>query len=163
MSDFVPTPTIEESAALAGMLHAGQVDKAGAPYIRHLARVSRHLTRLFADATDAERHAAWLHDSIEDAGMTGARLADLGYDAATIAIIEAVTKPAEAMPYQQWIERIAASGHVSAMRVKLADLSDNADPARLAALPGDRATTLRAKYAPAIAAIEAGLARAGGQ
>jgi (p)ppGpp synthase/HD superfamily hydrolase len=159
----VDHPTVEDSAALAGMLHAAQVDKAGAPYIGHLARVSRHLRLLFPDATEAERHAAWLHDSIEDAGMTRERLLALGYAPEVIATIEAVTKPADGTPYQQWIERIADSGDVSAMRVKRADLGDNADPARLTALPADRAAALRAKYGPAIAAIEAGLARAGGR
>ena len=154
-------PTLDETAALARELHAAQRDQAGEPYVGHLERVARNLVRLFPDADEAERHAAWLHDVIEDTGMTADGLRAGGYGDRVIAIIKAVTKPAGGIDYQQWIEAIATSGDISSMRVKLADLTDNADPARLAVLPEPRAAALRAKYAPAIAAIWAGLARVG--
>ncbi|MCF4164471.1 HD domain-containing protein [Zavarzinia compransoris] len=150
-------PTLEETAAFAGMLHAAQTDKAGLPYIGHLARVSRHLARLFPNATLAERHAAWLHDSLEDTPTTAEDLAARGYDPAVIAIVAALTKPADVPSYQAWIERLAASGFVSAMRVKLADLSDNGDPARLAKLPPEKASSLSRRYGRAMATLSAAL------
>ena len=155
-------PNLDETAALAAELHAGQRDKAGEPYLGHLTRVVQNLTRLFPDASEAEQHAAWLHDSIEDTGITADALRARGYGERVIETVEAVTKPVDTHDYQDWIKTIAASGNISAMRVKLADLSDNADPARLSALPEPRAAMLRAKYAPAIAIIRAGLERSRG-
>lgn len=157
-------PTLEETAAFAGMLHATQTDKAGMPYIGHLARVSRHLLRLFPDATLAERHAAWLHDSLEDTPTTAEDLAARGYDPAVVAIVIALTKPDDVPSYQAWIERLAAGGFVSAMRVKLADLSDNGDPVRLAKLPPEKAQSLMQRYGRAMATLSAALeaARRGG-
>lgn len=49
--------------------HRGQVDKAGQPYITHPARVA---ARVAGDENAVA--AAWLHDVVEDTGLT---LADL--------------------------------------------------------------------------------------
>jgi hypothetical protein len=43
------------------------------------------------------------------------------------------------------------------MRVKMADLSDNADPARLAALPAETAARLSAQYGAALARLRQAL------
>lgn len=142
-------PTLEETAALAGMLHAAQRDKAGQPYIGHLARAARHLVHLFPDANYAERHAIWLHDSIEDTGMDAAQLSALGYSEGVIAIVAAVTRTRESGAYLDWIKGIAQSGSLSAIRVKLADLTDNSDPERLAGLGADKAASLGKRYAAA--------------
>jgi len=141
------TPSIEETRALVTALHAGQVDQAGAPYIGHLERVAAHLQRLFPEATLDERHAAWLHDAIEDAGVTPDDLRARGYSEATIAIVLAVTKPKDsAINYGERIEALIAKDNPSALRIKLADLSDNLDPARLACLPPARANALSRRY-----------------
>lgn len=56
MSDLV-----ERAKALAYRAHAGQVDKAGMPYIDHVGRVA------FAVSEDPQCEAvAWLHDVLED-------------------------------------------------------------------------------------------------
>jgi hypothetical protein len=62
-------------------------------------------------------------------------------------VIEAVrlVSRADGDSYEQFIERIAASGNQLAILVKLADLHDNTDPAR--ELPGR--PELRARYAAA--------------
>ncbi|WP_313179255.1 HD domain-containing protein [Stenotrophomonas sp.] len=52
---------IARARALATEAHAGQVDKAGQPYIGHVGRVA---ARIRGDA-DAEV-LAWLHDVVED-------------------------------------------------------------------------------------------------
>lgn len=153
-------PSIEETAALAGMLHAAQTDKSGAPYIGHLARVVRHLVRLFPDASTAERHGAWLHDTLEDTAATAADLAARGYDPLVIRIVEALTRPDDGRTYQQWIEALAASAFWPAVRIKLADLADNSDPARLAQLPEAQARALASRYARATETLRAALAKA---
>lgn len=152
-------PDLEETAARAGAWHAGQTDKAGAPYLGHLIRVSQHLRRLFPDTSLAERHAAWLHDVLEDTAATADDLRAFGYAEEVIAIVEAVTRrQGEQRSYADWIETIAEHAPTGAIRVKLADLTDNSDPDRLAALPPDRAAALGSRYRAAIARLRQALA-----
>jgi (p)ppGpp synthase/HD superfamily hydrolase len=153
----MPHPSLTDTIQLATQLHAGQTDKAGAPYVGHLARVCAHLERLFPDASDTERHAAWLHDTIEDTGMTGEGLSALGYASEVVETVQALTKPespdgAEVV-YADWIATLARTGPRTAIRVKLADLHDNADPQRLAALPNETASALRDRYEAAMATL----------
>jgi len=142
--------------ALAERLHAGQSDKAGAPYITHLARVAGNLQRRWPDATPDEIAAAWLHDSLEDTEATEATLLAAGVTPETIRIVRAVTRP-EGKDYLDWISDLAATRDVSILRVKLADNEDNRDPVRVAALPGasERVAT---RYEPARIILESGLA-----
>lgn len=153
-------PSQEETAAWAGHWHAGQVDKAGKPYVGHLIRVSRHLVRLFPSASRAERHAAWLHDVLEDTAMTAEDLRRMSYAPEVIAIVEAVTKPGTGNEtYADWIDRLAQDAPLGALRVKLADLTDNSDPDRLAALPPERAASLETRYRAAIRRLQEALER----
>ena len=146
--------------ALAARLHAGQVDKAGAPYIGHLARVAAILQRRWPEASADEIAAAWLHDSLEDTGASEASLMAEGVSAETVRIVRAVTRP-DGGDYLDWIKTLAESGDVSVLRVKLADNEDNRDPARIAALPG-AAERVATRYEPARLLLEAGLAKDSG-
>lgn len=152
---LAPVTTQPDIPALAERLHAGQVDKAGAPYITHLARVAGILKRRWPDATADEIAAAWLHDSLEDAEATEASLLAAGVSPETIRIVRAVTRP-EGSDYLDWIGALAASRDVSVLRVKLADNEDNRDPARIAALPG-AAEGVATRYEPARIILESGL------
>jgi (p)ppGpp synthase/HD superfamily hydrolase len=115
--------TLERAIALAAEAHAGQVDKAGAPYILHPLRVMLRL------ASVEERIAAVLHDVVEDCGWTLERLRAEGFSDRVIAAIDALTRrPAET--YEQFVLRAAANP--IARRVKLADLWDNSDLSRIA-------------------------------
>ncbi len=59
---------VERAKELARLAHAGQVDKAGRPYIEHVARVAA------ACSDDPEAEAvAWLHDVLELARVIGHR------------------------------------------------------------------------------------------
>lgn len=140
---------------LARRLHAGQVDKAGAPYAGHLARVAANLERRWPDAPRDQVEAAWLHDSLEDTEATEASLLAAGVSAETVRIVRAVTRP-EGSEYLDWIATLADTHDAAVLRVKLADNMDNSDPVRVAALPGaaERVTT---RYAPARRLLEAGL------
>jgi len=142
--------------ALAERLHAGQTDKAGAPYITHLARVAGILQRRWPDATPDEVAAAWLHDSLEDTEATEASLRTAGVTPETIRIVRAVTRP-DGSDYLDWIGTLASSRDVSILRVKLADNEDNRDPIRVAALPG-AAERVATRYEPARIILESGLA-----
>lgn len=143
-----------DTLEFARTLHQGQVDKAGAPYWMHLERVAHRLMERFPDATKAQLQAALLHDAIEDAGVTADDLRAAGVEEEAIAAIRLVSRNLNPEgSYLDWIGRIAASGNVTAIRVKLADNLDNSDPARVAALPaGPR--MVAEKYAPARAILE---------
>ncbi|CAO3438597.1 HD domain-containing protein [Azospirillum endophyticum] len=146
-----------ETLEFAKLLHHGQVDKAGAPYWLHLERVARRLAERFPDATKAQLQAALLHDAIEDAGATADDLRNAGIEEEAIAAIRLVSRNLDPDgTYLEWIGRIAASGNVTAIRVKLADNLDNSDPARVAAIAaGPR--MVAEKYAPARAILEQAL------
>lgn len=146
--------------ALAARLHRGQSDKAGAPYVEHLARVAAILVRRWPEASEAERAAAWLHDCLEDTEASEESLSAAGVPAEAVRIVRAVTRP-EGSDYLAWIAALAESGDVPVLRVKLADNEDNRDPARVAALPG-AAERVAERYEPARKLLEAGLARAMG-
>lgn len=151
------TVWFRDTLAFAKTLHHGQVDKAGAPFWMHLERVAHRLMERFPDATKAQIQAALLHDAIEDAGVTADDLRGAGIEEEAIAAIQLVSRNLNPDgSYLDWIGRIAASGNVTAIRVKLADNLDNSDPARVAALAaGPR--MVAEKYAPARAILEQAL------
>ena len=151
------TVWFRDTLEFAKTLHHGQVDKAGAPYWMHLERVAHRLIERFPDATKAQLQAALLHDAIEDAGVTADDLRSAGIEEEAIAAIQLVSRNLNPDgTYLDWIRWIAASGNVTAIRVKLADNLDNSDPARVAALAaGPR--MVAEKYAPARAILEQAL------
>ncbi|MEL6977211.1 MAG: HD domain-containing protein [Pseudomonadota bacterium] len=151
-------PSLEETAAWAETLYAGAADKAGAPMAAHARRVAEQLSTLFPQALEAERHAAWLHDVLEDGHASADEIAARGYSARVIELVEAVSRRRD-LTYQNWIDAIAASGDAGAIRIKLADLSDNLDPERLAALPQETAARLSKRYARAQETLLAALSR----
>ena len=132
--------TIEDAIAFAAERHGGQRDKAGEPYILHPLRVALRVR------TDRERLAAVLHDVVEDTGVTLDELRERGLDESVVAAIETLTKR-DGEDYRAFIERVAQNPIARA--VKLADLADNLDPDRLAALPAEEQQRLRAQYEPA--------------
>jgi (p)ppGpp synthase/HD superfamily hydrolase len=129
-------PTLEDAIALAVEAHRGQRDKAGQTYILHPLRVMMRLE------TEAERMAAILHDVVEDTPYTLERLRELGYPQEVLSALECLTKR-EGESYEAFIERVRP--HPLARRVKLADLEDNMDVRRLAAV-GPREAERLARY-----------------
>ena len=136
---------IERAKALAYRAHAGQVDKAGRPYIEHVARVAAAVS----DDPDAEV-IAWLHDIREDCS-----------DAFRLEILEDYPSWVYAECY--FLDRNSAHsdaeyyacirGRKRTRRVKLADIADNADESRLAVLDEKTANRLRRKYSKARKAL----------
>jgi len=123
------------------------VDKAGRPYIEHVARVAAAVS----DDPEAEA-VAWLHDVLEDCADEFKNALLHGFPVSTFYAVKALTryKGASDRKYYAGIR-----GNPLALRVKLADIADNADEARLALLDEKTAARLRRKYAKAIATLTA--------
>jgi (p)ppGpp synthase/HD superfamily hydrolase len=137
--------TLTRAIVIAAEAHEHQKDKAGAPYILHPLRV------MLGVRTEAERIAAVLHDVVEDTPWTLAELAAEGFAPEVLAAVEALTKrEGESRP--DALARAAANP--IARRVKLADLTDNLDPSRIAE-PTARDHERLAWYARAKAELEA--------
>lgn len=151
-------PEPNDTIILVARLHHGQVDKLGAPYYFHPLRV---MMRLGPSATEAEKHAALLHDAMEDvSGVTPNFLRERGYAEDVLAMLDLLTRPA-AMPYAEYIDRIVASGDTGAMRIKLSDLYDNTNAERMRGVPDDILEKLlgmaEKRYLPAIAKLKLAL------
>ncbi|MGF6419517.1 hypothetical protein ABH900_003027 [Stenotrophomonas sp. AN71] len=134
---------VAQARALATQAHAGQTDKAGLPYIGHVSRVAAAVR-----GDDDAEVVAWLHDVAEDCPQFAHRIA--AFPAPLRAAVQLLNRDA-APDEDTYYARIAA--HALALKVKLADLADNADPRRLAALDEATANRLRHKYAHARAAL----------
>lgn len=145
------TPTLIETEAFVRRLFFGVVDKAGEPYVEHCVRVMEGLP---AAATDDERHAALLHDVLEDTDLTARDLHLSGYSERTVWLVQRLTKWKGA-DYGAYVAAITASRDAGLIAIKRADLKDNSDPARLALLPARERERLAAKYASAREILEA--------
>src|SRR5271156_7208944 len=94
---------LERAIAIAAEAHAGQVDKAGAPYVLHPLRMMLRVSSL------DERIVAVLHDVCEDCpGWTFDRLRAEGFSDHIIEALDAVTKR-EGQDYEDFARRTAAN------------------------------------------------------
>ena len=135
---------VNRAKDLAERAHSGQVDKAGRPYIEHVSRVAA------AVSNDSEAEAvAWLHDVLEDCP---------GHESDVLDFPAGVSKAAHILTRYADETDARYYWHVRkcplALRVKLADIADNADESRLALLDEKTAARLRRKYAKAMAALQ---------
>jgi (p)ppGpp synthase/HD superfamily hydrolase len=115
--------TLERAIMIAAEAHAGQVDKAGAPYILHPLRLMLQMERT------EDRIVAVLHDVVEDTDWTLEGLRHEGFSRIVIEAIGSVTWRTHE-DYEDFIQRAAQNPIGS--RVKLADLRDNCDLSRIA-------------------------------
>lgn len=142
------------AAGIAEKAHAGQVDKAGRPYVEHVRRVAAYV-----DPTDADAiAAALLHDTLEDTETTPADLAAAGIARPVIDAVVLLTRRSD-LSTADYYARIHCDR--LAREVKLADLADNTDPARLQLLEPAARERLRRKYRHAYQAL--GSAEADGE
>ena len=114
--------TIERAIEIAAREHAGDVDKAGAPYLFHPLRL------MFSVTTPFEKMTAVLHDVVEDTSVSLDDLIKEGFHSDVIGAIEALTK----RPGEKRLEAaLRAAANPIARRVKLADVNDNMDLSRI--------------------------------
>jgi (p)ppGpp synthase/HD superfamily hydrolase len=110
--------------------HEGQKDKAGRPYFGHVLRVALAVLHL------GENYfiAAILHDTVEDCGVSIQFIAEKWGQVVADAV-DSVSRRIHPVKetYMNLIER--ASQNEIGLELKLADLEDNTQPERIAALP----------------------------
>jgi (p)ppGpp synthase/HD superfamily hydrolase len=137
--------TLERAIVIAAESHAGAIDKAGAPCILHCLRV------MLAMNETNERIVGVLHDVVEDcAGLTFERIRAEGFSEEVIAALDSVTKR-DGEEYFSFVRRAAANP--IGRKVKLADLNDNSDLARISS-PTERDFERIKQYRKAVAIIE---------
>jgi (p)ppGpp synthase/HD superfamily hydrolase len=142
----VPAGLVQRAKDLATRAHAGQVDKAGRPYIEHVARVAAEV----ADDPEAEA-VAWLHDVLEDCEGYASKIG-IEFPLAVRQAVVCVTRYPQDSPRHYYASILS---NQLALRVKLADIADNSDESRLALLDDKTAARLRRKYAKAREALGA--------
>lgn len=126
---------------MATIAHRFQTDKIGVPYIEHPRRVAAKL--------DDPKHiaAAWLHDVVEDCGITAKDLAAAGISDEVISAVVLLTRTEDNKDDRYYA---AIRENPIALAVKLADIADNTDPGRTVRLePKDR-ERLAKKYKTAL-------------
>ncbi len=107
---------------IAAQAHEGQLDKSGEPYILHPLRLMMQMD------TDTERMIAVLHDVVEDSEWTLERLRAAGFDEEVVTAVGHLSRQPDET-YDDFIRRIQP--HPLAVKVKLADLTDNMNVRRL--------------------------------
>ncbi|MFK4595808.1 (p)ppGpp synthase/HD superfamily hydrolase [Streptomyces pristinaespiralis] len=134
--------TLAEVEAIAREAHAAQRDKAGRPYVEHVAAVAEGVR---ARGGSADQIAAgWLHDAVEDDVLSREWLQQAALPQPVKEMVLALTK-GEGEDLETYTRRILATP--GALLVKQSDLAHNSDPARLALLDEATRDRLTKKYA----------------
>jgi hypothetical protein len=123
--------------AIATIAHRGQLDKLGARYIDHPARVAESFDKLL------EHCAAWLHDVLEDTSVTADDLLDAGIMPEIVDVVILLTRSPD-VSYAEYYSRIRENP--AALAVKLADIEDNCAPWRVRHLDAATQARLEKKY-----------------
>lgn len=116
---------LDKALAIASKAHAGQVDKAGQPYILHPLRLMLKFQH------ELERIIAVLHDVVEDSDVSLDDLKKIGFTQPVIEAIDCLSRRADES-YEDFIVRI--SSNALARKIKIEDLKDNLDLTRINAL-----------------------------
>ncbi|MCJ2083536.1 HD domain-containing protein [Methylobacterium sp. J-090] len=128
-------PSNSDAHQFAAQAHAGQVDKAGKPYIRHVNRVAgaasdRAIHAFEKDGLninpDHVLQAAYLHDVLEDTPTTADDLLQAGYVPQVVKMVQLLSKTDEVVSYAERISTLIRSGNIGAILIKLSDNEDNA-------------------------------------
>lgn len=112
----------EKVLTLVTEKHRNQRDKAGMPYMGHLARVAEKCVG------EEEKMVALMHDLVEDTDVDEAFLRSYGIPEDLVDAVISLTKR-EGEDYMDFIDRV--SNDSLAREVKIADLEDNMDITRL--------------------------------
>lgn len=145
---------MDEALRFAVDAHAGQVDKAGYPYIFHPVGVAAAV----ADEGEIAMCVALLHDVVEDTDVTIDEI-EAAFGPEVAGPVALLTKPEQHAPGSaaddahddDYLEGICAD-RIAAV-VKLADVRHNLG--RLEHLDDETADRLRRKYAPRVGRLEA--------
>ena len=131
---------LSNAIKLATIVHDGQTDKAGEPYILHPIRVMLKM------GTELERICAVLHDVLEDGDPSLVDVQAISdVDGVCEVLLSLTHRPNE--PYMDYIKRLA--GSPVARKIKIADLEDNMNVKRLEKLDPTVRARLSRKYSNA--------------
>ena len=114
--------TLERAIEIAAKAHAGQKDKAGAPYILHPLRV------MLSVIGNEEKITAVLHDVVEDTEINFADLANEGF---SVEIVDALRCLTKFEGESRFDAAHRAAVNPIARAVKMADVTDNMDLSRI--------------------------------
>ncbi len=117
-----PEDLLNKAIEIAELAHDGQIDKANKPYISHPKRVMNAVETLSA------KIVAVLHDAVEDTDLTLEDLRVAGFSDVIIEAIDAITKR-EGEKLNDYLRRVM--DNEIALRVKIADMTDNMDLSRI--------------------------------
>ena len=107
---------------VAKKYHAGQVDKSGVDYFKHVETVAKSLPG------DVAKSVGFLHDIIEDTELTAKDLKRMGFTDEIVDAVVAMTKR-RGESYEDYLHRVKKNR--IARVVKLADLKHNMDMSRI--------------------------------
>ncbi len=119
---MIYTPMTKRALKICFEVHKNQVDKSGLPYVFH----PFHLAEQMDDEISVT--CALLHDVIEDGEMTLRDLRAMGFPEEVLEVLSLLTHD-KSVPYMDYIKEIKKNP--VAVKVKLADLKHNSDPARV--------------------------------
>ena len=137
---MIETELTALAARIAEDAHAGQVDKAGNPYILHPLRVAE------GQKSELATVVALLHDVVEDTDWTFDDLLEAGIPAEAVNSLRYLTHE-KYIPYMDYIKGLAQDPVARA--VKLADLEHNMDTTRMKRELTEREKEKQKKYAAA--------------
>ncbi len=166
--------TAKDAEAFARIVHEGQTDKAGRPYIAHVSNVAHGAWKMMvrgcgfyisSPEVDEVRQIAWLHDVIEDTPYTADDLTAEGFSNAVVAAVEdldwAGYHKRRGGSYLDYIRWLSVQEDLPTILVKIADIEDNSDPERLVLLDEPTRERLKAKYGAALPILKDAAARLG--
>lgn len=112
---------VDTAKAWAYRLHDGQVDKAGRPYVTHPERVAGRMN------TPEEQVVGWLHDTVEDTGLTLQEIENQ-FGSETAAAVDAISRR-DGEEWAEYLKRVKKNE--VARKVKISDLIDNSNLSRI--------------------------------
>lgn len=138
--------------ALICRIYCDKLDISGNPEAGHFVRTSERLE------TEEEKVTGLLHDIVEDGYVTFEDLLLLGFSTTIVETIKLLTRDKVKYPvYDDYITSILESDNELAIRVKYADMSDNASPIRISLLKEPRKSKAINKYSKQLPRLEAKL------
>lgn len=156
---------VEKAQQVASVVHSGQYDKAGRPYIEHPMRVAAYtqITSVWCGLSAEEQYdatiAAWLHDVIEDSRehkfpVTAEGLLGRGFPLRAVEAVILLSRPEEKGPEVDEAYYAGIAPFAVPRAVKWADMLDNTDPNRLAQLQPSRQQYLIDRYEKGAACLK---------
>ncbi|MDI9551953.1 MAG: hypothetical protein QM324_09690 [Bacteroidota bacterium] len=115
--------TIEDALRIAIDAHGGQKDLDGKPVILHPLAVG------LSGRNEIEQKVGFLHDVVEDSGITLQDLSARGLEEEALVALSLCTCR-KGQSYSDYVGQIASSGNQTAIQVKLHDLRHNLERGR---------------------------------